>query len=215
MHVDHVVWGVADLDRAAAEVESTYGLASVPGGRHPGWGTANRIIPLGPPPGAGAAPRPTYLELMAVVDPGEAAADPAGRGLARHIRAWAGLMLWCVATDDLDAVAARLGLDVEAKERVRPDGTRIGWRFAGLGVALDNPSLPFFIEWAIAPGDHPGLGRAGHAVAPLGIAGVTVGADPDELAAWLGGEALPVRCDGPPGVNSVTVATATGELAIP
>jgi Glyoxalase-like domain len=53
LHIDHIVWGVDDLDRAAAQVQERYGLASVPGGRHPGWGTANRIIPLGP----------SYLEL--------------------------------------------------------------------------------------------------------------------------------------------------------
>ncbi len=47
LRIDHIVWGVDDLDRAAAEVQERYGLASVPGGRHPGWGTANRIVPLG------------------------------------------------------------------------------------------------------------------------------------------------------------------------
>src|SRR5947207_13236818 len=95
LRIDHIVWGVDDLDRAAAEVQERYGLASVPGGRHPGWGTANRIVPLGS----------SYLELLAVVDPDEAAADPVGSGYARHIRAASGLMLWCLATDELDAVA--------------------------------------------------------------------------------------------------------------
>src|SRR5437764_15398189 len=66
LRIDHVVWGVEDLDRAAAGVRERHGLASVPGGRHPGWGTANRIIPLGP----------SYLELLAVADAAEAAADP-------------------------------------------------------------------------------------------------------------------------------------------
>lgn len=204
LRVDHVVWGVADLDRAAAQVLADYGLASVPGGRHPGWGTANRIIPLGP----------DYLELLAVVDEAEAAADPIGSGYARHIRSAGGLMLWCVATDDLDAVAARLSLPMQAKARLLPNGTRIGWRSAGLEAALDNPSVPFFIEWDVAAELHPGRMQAAHAAAPVGISSVTVGADPDELAVWLGGESLPVLVAGPPGVNSVTVATAGGEIEI-
>lgn len=204
LRIDHIVWGVADLDQAAAQVLKDYGLASVAGGRHPGWGTANRIIPLGP----------EYLELLAVVDAGEAAADPIGSGYARHIRTAGGLMLWCVATDDLDVIAARLGLTVQAKSRVLPDGTRIGWRSAGLAAALDNPSLPFFIEWDVDPEHHPGRMEAAHASAPAGISSVTVGADPDELAVWLGGELLPVRVDGPPGLNSVTVATAGGIIEI-
>ena len=205
LHIDHIVWGVDDLDRAAAQVQERYGLASVPGGRHPGWGTANRIIPLGP----------SYLELIAVADAGEAAADPVGSGYARHIQAATGLMLWCLATDELDAVAARLDLPIEAKSRVLPDGTSLGWRLVGLPAALDNPSLPFFIEWDVSPERHPGRMRAGHAAATEGIASVTVGADPSELSAWLGGASLPVRLAGPPGVNSVTVATARGDIVIP
>src|SRR5215213_9383959 len=57
--IDHIVVPVSDLDRAAAEVEARYGLASVEGGRHPAWGTANRIVPLGD----------AYVELVAVADP--------------------------------------------------------------------------------------------------------------------------------------------------
>ena len=205
LRIDHVVWGVDDLDRAAAEVQERYGLASVPGGRHPGWGTANRIVPLGD----------SYLELIAVVDAGEAAADPVGSGYARHIRASSGLMLWCLGTDELDAVASRLGLGIQAKSRVLPDGTRIGWRSAALPDALENPSLPFFIEWDVAPELHPGRMEAPHVVTPQGVASVTVGADPQELSAWLGGAALPVRLGGPPGVNAVTVATVAGEITIP
>ncbi len=45
--------GVADLAAAALELEAHCGLASVEGGRHPGWGTANRIVPLGARLGAG------------------------------------------------------------------------------------------------------------------------------------------------------------------
>src|SRR5713226_7803820 len=191
MKLDHVLIAVADLAAAGREIEARHGLASIEGGRHPGWGTANRIVPLGD----------SYLELLAVVDPEEAAADPVGSGYARHIRAASGLMLWCLATDELDAVAARLGLGIQAKSRVLPDGTRIGWRSAGLPAALENPSLPFFIDWDVVPEHHPGRMEAPHAATPQGIASVTVGADPDELSAWLGGAPLPVRLGGPPGVN--------------
>ena len=74
------------------------GLASSAGGRHPGWGTANRIVPLGE----------TYLELVTVVDEAEAAQSAFGRWVAAS-RPGAPFG-WAVRTDDLDAVAARLGL---------------------------------------------------------------------------------------------------------
>ena len=204
MQIDHVVWGVGDLDAASATVLDRYGLASVPGGRHPGWGTANRIIPLGE----------SYLELLAVVDPEEAAADPIGRGLQAALAQGDGLLLVCLRTGDLDGVAARLGLPVESKSRALPGGGRIGWRSAGLARALANPSLPFFIEWDVAPERHPGAMGAQHRIAAPTIASVRIGADPGELAAWLGGAAAPLVCGGPPGVNEVTLSTADGDLRI-
>ena len=47
--IDHVIYAVDDLDTAGAALFDREGLASVPGGRHEGWGTANRIVPLGRP----------------------------------------------------------------------------------------------------------------------------------------------------------------------
>ena len=46
MELDHVLIAVAELEAAAREIEGRYGLTSVEGGRHAGWGTANRIVPL-------------------------------------------------------------------------------------------------------------------------------------------------------------------------
>lgn len=42
LEVDHVLIAVGDLALGAREIEKRYGLASVEGGRHAGWGTANR-----------------------------------------------------------------------------------------------------------------------------------------------------------------------------
>jgi len=61
--IDHVVMAVRDLDDAGDRLLRDHGLASVPGGRHARWGTANRIVPLGE----------DYIELIGVVD-GEQAA---------------------------------------------------------------------------------------------------------------------------------------------
>src|SRR5687767_14564658 len=137
LRVDHVVYAVDDLDVAAAQFLEEHGLASVDGGRHPGWGTANRIVPLGP----------AYLELVAVVDAAEAAASPFGRWVAgvrpRRVRPFG----WAVRTDELDAVARRLGLTVASGSRAARDGRLVRWRLAGIEQAAAEPSLPFFIEW--------------------------------------------------------------------
>ena len=68
--IDHVIYAVRDVDVVTDQFAIRYGLAAVPGGMHPTWGTANRIVPLGD----------EYLELVHVVDPEVAAANDFGRG---------------------------------------------------------------------------------------------------------------------------------------
>ena len=64
---------VADLAAAGRELEARHGLASIEGGRHAGYGTANRIVPLGE----------SYLELVTVADEAKAARSPFGSWVAR------------------------------------------------------------------------------------------------------------------------------------
>ena len=104
LRVDHVVYAVADLDAAAVRVRQAYGLDSVPGGRHERWGTANRIVPLGD----------QYLELVAVVDPAEAGTSGFGHHVLERAAGGGGWLTFAVATDDLAAIASRLGLEVDA-----------------------------------------------------------------------------------------------------
>src|SRR5437660_1356671 len=59
VRIDHLILAVDDLDAAAVQLTERTGLAVVPGGVHPAWGTRNVIVPLG-----GA-----YLELVAVEHP--------------------------------------------------------------------------------------------------------------------------------------------------
>ena len=74
IELDHVLVAVADLAKAGQEFVERHGLASIEGGRHPAWGTANRIVPLGD----------SYLELIAVVD--AAKAGPKRRRAMGRIR---------------------------------------------------------------------------------------------------------------------------------
>ena len=179
IELDHVLIAAADLDAAGREFEARYGLSSVAGGRHPGWGTANRIVPLGD----------TYLELVAAVEPDEAAGSPFGRWVAA---AEPGRPLgWAVRTRKLDVIAGRLGLAVTTGSRRRDGGLVLRWRLAGMDQAIVDPALPFFIEW----GDGtplPGRTEAGHRDGPLRIDDVQLTGDADRLEDWLGGHRLPI-----------------------
>jgi hypothetical protein len=200
-----VVVAVSDLEAAAARWLDEFGLDSTPGGVHPAWGTGNRIVPLG-----GA-----YIELIAVLDPARAEATALGRRVGRLAAAGDGPLGWCLGTDDLDAVASRLGLPVSAGNRLRPDGTELRWSSAGLEAALADPWRPFFISWQIPPELHPGRGAAAHRAEPHGIAWVEVGCEPSALRDWLGDERVPARVvGGPVGVRAVGVSSAAGEIAL-
>jgi hypothetical protein len=202
--IDHIVLAVRDLDAAGTRILNE-GLGSVPGGRHPGWGTGNRIVPLGH----------EYVELLAVVDPMEAESSPVGKWISNASRSADGFVAWCVSTDEIGRVAERLGLAVAPGSRSLPDGRTLRWRSAGLERVVEHPDLPFFISWDGPPELHPGRARAEHRVEPSGIAWIEVASDLGRLRGWLGGEDVPVRVvGGEPGVRAVGISTARGEVVL-
>ena len=185
MQIDHVLIAASDLDTAAARFEAEHDLRVAGGGRHDGIGTENRIVPLG----AG------YLELIAVVDPEEAASSPLGRALAQRIAGRGdGLMAWAVTVPDASAEAERTGSGLS---RIGREGLTA--TLAGVATAMEAPYLPFFIERDPDAQD-PGAGG------DAGIRWIEVSGDAARLAGWLGDHDLPVRVvDGQPGVTAVGI----------
>ena len=205
LRLDHVVYAVRDLDGAAERFRRDFGLDSVVGGRHEGWGTANRIVPLGE----------QYVELIGVVDVAEAEATTFGRSVLERTETGDGWYTIAVATDDVVMIGERLGLEVDAGSRERPDGEVLKWRMAGLDDPRREPWMPFFLTWDVPVSLHPGSARAGHGVRAAGIAWAEVGGDAERLRAWLGDEELPIRVsDGNPGIRRVALATSDGEFVI-
>jgi hypothetical protein len=206
LRLDHVVSAVPDLDEAAVRFRVEFGLDSAAGGRHERWGTANRIVPLGD----------RYLELIAAVDEDSASRSAFGRGVLERASEGGGWLTIAVATDDVDAVASRLRLDVVSGSRTRPDGEVVRWRMAGLEDPRREPWMPFFVTWDIPMELHPGRTLASHGVRAEGIAWVDIGGDAERLRYWLGGEELPIRVtlDEPWGIHRVALSTADGELVI-
>src|SRR5258708_29690899 len=106
--LDHILLGVGDLDRGIAWLEQRTGVRAVFGGVHPGRGTRNALLSLGPR---------RYLEIIAP--------DPQQAGSAASREWWAArlnalqeprLLGWAAHTDDLAALAksaAAAGLAIE------------------------------------------------------------------------------------------------------
>lgn len=181
-----MIYAARDLDAAAARLEAELGVPVAGGGRHEGLGTHNRIMPLGG----------GYLELLAVADPEEAGRSAVGTAVRERIAAAAdGLAAWCVAVEDVEPIAARLGTEVTTIAR-----QGLSARLTGLVEAMHEPFLPFFITRDAGVGDPGATGDAG------GITWIEVAGDPARLERWLGGDALPVRVvDGGPAVRAVGI----------
>jgi hypothetical protein len=199
-----VLLAVTDLAAAARAIETQHGLASIEGGRHAGWGTANRIVPLGE----------TYLELIAVVDPAEAAGSAFGSWVAAGATRAGRPLGWAVRTDDLDDGAGRLGLTIDAKSRKDASGRTLRWRVAGIEEAAAEPALPFFLEWGEGT-PFPGRAPITHPAGAVQIASLQLDADRQRLADWLGSHLLPITVrEGRPAVASVIVSGASGEFTL-
>lgn len=205
LELSQVILGVQDLDAATAAIAAR-GLQVLDGGRHPGLGTANRIVPLGR----------QYFELLSVVDRDEADRNPFGQALLRQIAQGDRLVRWSLRTDAIDQVAARLGLAVEPRARVRPDGGKLTWRAADLDLAQQLGWLPFFVAWD-DPEQYPGLLPARHPNGAAGVAWLELATDdPARLARWTEGAEAPLRLvGGPPGLRRVALNTAQGESVLP
>jgi hypothetical protein len=212
---DHIQVAVADLEEAARRFQREHGLTALPGGRHPGRGTANMIVPLGG----------SYLELIAVVDRAEAEALPTSMRVARAVSSGRSFATWTVRTDDLDATRAALMEagwalpPVDPGARRRPDGTEIVWRMQELVADGAFSPLPFLIEWRVEPGLYPGAARARHTSGAQAVTAVRLShPDPDRarpcLRALLGDDLDWSLSRGEPGVAELRLSTSGDPLVL-
>ena len=202
MRLDHVIYGVRDLDDAGARLNAEHGLGFLRAGRHPG-GTVNSVAPLAPS---------QYLELLAVEELG----DDVSREFARLIDSGRTLLGLGIEVDDIDRVAARLDRPVETGSIVYDDGTTGSWRFV---EDPDDLSLPFFISYDADPAVRRERWQSRVVEAGNGGFGgftfVEVGGNRQQVEALVGAGALPIRfVAGRPGLHAVGIEGPDGEIVL-
>ena len=141
--IDHLVLAAPSLDVGCAAVADLTGVVPVLGGVHPGAGTHNALLSLGPP---------TYLEVIAR-DPAQADVPP-GPLAPKDFGDEARLVAFAVGCDDIDdAVAALRAADLPGvgdpygMSRQRPDGSMLSWRVAFVVEGQVGGATPFLISW--------------------------------------------------------------------
>jgi hypothetical protein len=139
--VDHIQVAASDLAAGSRAVAELTGVTPQVGGVHPGRGTANALMSLGPR---------TYLEVITPA-PGQPATTPMAQELAgvKGI----GVRTFAVAASDLDTVAAaarKAGLGVDGPtpgSRQTPQGQLLKWRALTPTSPEFGLFIPFFIDW--------------------------------------------------------------------
>jgi len=146
--VDHLVYATPDLDRSVADLERRFGVRASPGGQHPGKGTRNALLALGPA---------SYLEIVGPDPSQPAPASPRAFGIdsLKEPR----LVAWAAKGKDLERLRERTGRygiplgEVTTGSRKRPDGVVLSWKFTNPAKVLVDGLIPFFIDWGQSP--HP------------------------------------------------------------
>jgi hypothetical protein len=175
VRLDHLSYaaGPEGLASTVQRLGAALGAGFVDGGLHPRFGTRNFVLPL-----AGA----TYLEVVGHLDHPATDKEPFGQAVKQRSEAGGGWLAWVVAVDDLEGVEGRLGRNAVEGNRQRPDGYELRWRQIGIRGLLDDPQLPFFIQWLSDAEHHPSSGADGS----VGINRMEISGDADKVADWLG-----------------------------
>jgi hypothetical protein len=151
--IDHLVYATPDLAAGVKQIEALLGVHATPGGQHPGEGTRNALVALGPT---------SYLEIIGP-DPDQP--RPAGPRkftidelTAPRLVTWAakGTNLTQIVTD-----ARRRGVpigDVIPGSRRTPAGVLLSWHITSQRPLVADGLVPFFIDWGETP--HPARSAA-------------------------------------------------------
>jgi hypothetical protein len=209
MRLDHVVFAARPEGLAATVGELSFRLGTpiTEGGIHPRFGTRNAILPL-----AGGE----YLEVVDVLDHPAAEKAPFGRAVKRRVESGGGWLGWVVSVDDIRPVEERLGREAVQGNRRRPDGFDLRWRQLGVNGLINDPLLPFFIQWEVEEAERPAA-KGGE----LSLGRLTLSGDPASLAEWLGepgdhplDDHDVVWLDGPRGIVEVEFTSGQGAVRL-
>ncbi|MEJ2539065.1 MAG: VOC family protein [Gemmatimonadota bacterium] len=154
LELDHLLYATPDVDATVADLEARFGVSFGAGGRHPGWGTRNRILSLGDR---------RYLE---VIGPDDEQTEVEGGPILEVDRLEEPRMAWWAVRPFLMPLTCGefqtvgfLPGSVVTGRRTREDGSELSWQITDPRVRLLGGVLPLVIDWEGA--EHPGARSSG------------------------------------------------------
>ena len=146
--IDHLVYATPDLQAGIRHVEALLGVRATPGGQHPGEGTRNALVALGPT---------SYLEIIGV-DPDQPTPTRPRKFRIDDLKG-PRLVTWAAKGSDLTHLVAdvhRRGVplgEVIPGSRRTPAGVLLSWHITEQRAMVADGVVPFFIDWGATP--HP------------------------------------------------------------
>ena len=140
MRLDHVSY-VASHDQISDVINrigSQIGTAFIDGGIHPKFGTRNFTAPL---------LNGQYIEVVCPMDHPATDATPFGRAVKKKAEEGGGWMTWVISTSNIQKIEDKLSRSAVIATRKLPNGSEIEWKQIGVLSTLEDPGVPFFIEW--------------------------------------------------------------------
>jgi hypothetical protein len=203
--VDHLVYATPDLQFGIETIERMTGVRAMPGGQHPGRGTRNALISLGPG---------VYLEIIGrdPAQPKPPQPPPFGIDDLDEPR----LVTWVAKGENLESFAkeaahagVKLGEVIDGS-RQRTDGVVLSWRYTDPRTVAFDGLVPFFIDWGKTP--HP----AGAVASGVSLTGLrTEHPDPEPVQKALDTLGLDLRVQrGPRPALIATVDTPRGRVEL-
>lgn len=176
MRLDHVSYAAEkDAARATADrLAAALGVRAVNGGVHPGFGTRNIILPMA---------HGRYIEVVEVLDHPVCDKAPFGQAVRLCSERGGGWLGWVCRVDDIAPLESRLGRAAVPGHRVFPDGRELRWRQLGVNGLINDPQLPFFVQFEDAD-LHPS--RAVEVEPDVAIRSLTIAGDRERVREWLG-----------------------------
>jgi Glyoxalase-like domain len=135
--LDHLVYATPDLEATCRDLEIRLGVRASAGGQHPGRGTHNALISIGPK---------AYLEIIGP-DPLQPETKAVWFGIDQLTAPK--LITWAVRVDELEAFvkgSAIFGV-VRTGSRKTPDGTTLSWQLTEPQLVRGVGLVPFLIKW--------------------------------------------------------------------
>ncbi len=175
MQLDHVSYavGCSEFPSTVNRLGALLGAPFVDGGVHPRYGTRNAVLPLD---------GGSYVEVVTPLDHPATDKMPFGRAVRRRAELGGGWLGWVVSVEDLAPFEKRLGRPSAEGHRRRPDGVLLQWRQIGLLELIDDPQLPYLVEWCCPNTEHPSSGADG----TVGIDRLEISGERGAILDWLG-----------------------------